>query len=115
MPTIINQGPGQRARSTKVSRMAYWKPVEKEWVWLPVDRAHNQQIMEEDEEGNSLGSMGLYESKGWLPVRLAQNNAEAMAALPDNWRDVGNHGDSAEFSDKSEAKAPAKGAKGSEF
>ena len=94
MATIVNQGPGTRSRKTKVSRMAFWKPDEEEWVYLPVDRAHNQQVLEEDEEGNSLGSIGVYESKGWLPVRLVQNNAKAMAKLPENWRDVANHGDS---------------------
>ena len=92
MSTIIQTGPGQRTRRTKVSRMAFWNPETEEWLYLPVDRAHNQQIIEEDEEGNSLGSVGLYESKGWLPVRLMQHNAEAMAKLPSNWREVANHG-----------------------
>lgn len=89
---IVNQGPATRSRRTKVSRMAYWRPDTEEWVYLPVDRAHNQQVLEEDEEGNSLGTVGLYEAKGWLPVRLMQHNEAALAKLPENWREVANHG-----------------------
>lgn len=90
--TIINSGPGTKNRKTKVSRMPYWKPEDEEWVFLPVDRAHNQQVLEEDEEGNSLGTIGVYESKGWRPLRIMADNAKAMAKLPSNWREVGNHG-----------------------
>jgi hypothetical protein len=88
---IRSSGPGQNTRKTKVSRMAYWKPEEEEWIYLPVDRAHNQQVLEEDDEGNSLGSLGLYESKGWLPLRMVTDD-KALAKLPENWREVANHG-----------------------
>ena len=94
---IINQGPATRSRKTKVSRMAYWRPDTEEWIYLPVDRAHNQQVLEEDEEGNSLGTVGLYEAKGWRSVRLMQHDDKAMAKLPSNWREVANHGASPEF------------------
>jgi hypothetical protein len=109
MSTIITTGPNQGTRKTKVSRMAFWRPDTEEWIYLPVDRAHNQQILEEDEEGNSLGSMGIYESKGWLPVRQAQSIPKAMKALPSNWRDVANRGAAPIFTDEeAPAKAPAK-------
>lgn len=99
MSTIISSGPGQTTRRTHVSRMPYWKPQEKEWVFLPVDKTHNQQVVEEDREGNSLGSVNLYESKGWQPLRYVQGaNAEAMSKLPDNWREVGLYGDAPVFS-----------------
>lgn len=93
MSTIINTGPGVATRKTNVSRMPFWKPAEGEWVFLPVDKAHNQQVVEEDREGNSLGSVNLYESKGWMPLRYMQNDAKAMEKLPTNWQEVARHGD----------------------
>lgn len=90
---IISSGPATRNRRTKVSRMPFWKPEEQEWIFLPVDRAHNQQILEEDEDGNPIGSVNLYESKGWRPLRFMADDKAAMAKLPENWRDVGMKGD----------------------
>ena len=52
MSTVVSSGPGQGTRRTAVARMPYWKPDEQEWVFLPVDRAHNQQVVEEDENGD---------------------------------------------------------------
>lgn len=94
MSTIISTGPGNGTRKTRVSRMPFWKPTEQEWIFLPVDKTHDQRIIEEDREGNSLGSLALYESKGWQPLRYVEGaNAAAMAKLPSNWREVARFGD----------------------
>lgn len=108
MSTIISTGPGQGTRRTAVSRMPYWKPTEQEWIFLPVDKTHNQQVVEEDREGNSLGSINVYESKGWQPLRYVQGaNPAAMAKLPTNWTDVARHGDQPVYADAPKANGGA--------
>lgn len=104
MAQILNTGPGTGTRKTIVSRLPFWKPDEEEWIFLPVDRAHNQQITEEDREGNSLGAINLYESKGWFSLRQMQRDTKAMAKLPTNWRDVGNHNAAPVFAEAAGAK-----------
>lgn len=105
MSQILNTGPGSRTRSTKVSRLPFWKKAEQEWIFLPVDKTHNQQVVEEDREGNNLGTINLYESKGWMPLRYMADNEAAMAKLPVNWQEVANHGADPEYAEKVPAKA----------
>ena len=93
---------------TKVSRVPFFKPAEGEWIYLPVDKTHNMQVVEEDRDGNSLGSVNLYESKGWRHYRYMVDNEAAMALLPDNWQDVANRNAEPVFAAvAAEAPAPA--------
>lgn len=121
MSNVVTSGPKpsalQRTRRTKVARHAYWVPFDNGgdggWRYLPIDRAHSQQVEGVDELGNTTRAQDIYTSKGFMPVEMVQDD-EALAQLPVNWREHAMRGEEPVYAadvkaDKAETKDSPKG------
>lgn len=86
---IISTGPqgATRTRATKVNREPYWAPWANEWLFLPVDLAHDQKLEQVDEDGVPSRPIDLYLGKGFMPLAMVSDE-EILAKLPVNWKDV---------------------------